>query len=481
MGNSILADEDRAGFVVTDVDGASLILALDGASRWTLRYRPSSKAVEQAVAIAGSAGEIFEVPSELLVLVEGDGASNRLVTHPLNTNANSRAFLRPKYPRLRTITFERFSFERPEEIESAIELLGGLPTGFVKSPYHGLGMNWELRYLTDAIEKAGVDDLCVRTGRRKGLPIVESGSYVLSASMFDDARRAINRAHDRALGIAAIEKRIYAHNSLLTPLDAGKFPEQERGYKKNAIVGAIGKSLERSVTLSPADRNTVVRATRSAVPHLSKTKPTELLELGREIEVVSLEALIERLRDKLAKKLNEGAWQSFLRENSFVLRLAFGYPIVMIGEQISVGGRTFDGTGDKLSDFAVKAAATGNMALIEIKTADTPLVEAKPYRRGLHGPARELAAAVNQVLDQRYQLQRNIHSLKGNSGAWDVESYAVQCLVVAGRMPPAADMQKSFELYRHSLKSVTVVTFDEFLTKLEQLHAFLRAPADAKN
>jgi hypothetical protein len=147
----------------------------------------------------------------------------------------------------------------------------------------------------------------------------------------------------------------------------------------------------------------------------------------------------------------------------------------MMRDQISVGGGRFSGSGEKISDFAAKAAATGNIALIEIKKPDIDLVEKAEYRGGVHGPSRELAGAVNQILDQRYQLQKNIQSLKDNSGLWDVETYAVQCLIIAGRVPVGRDPLKSFELFRNGLKSVAVITFDELLTKLENLRDILVA------
>ena len=78
-----------------------------------------------------------------------------------------------------------------------------------------------------------------------------------------------------------------------------------------------------------------------------------------EKKVVTLEALIERLKTMLAKKLKEADWQVFFIDNPFVLCLALGLPIMMVGDQISVGGRKFSDAGDKISDFVVKAAASG--------------------------------------------------------------------------------------------------------------------------
>lgn len=333
-----------------------------------------------------------------------------------------------------------------------------------------------MRFLIYPVEEIdGVTDLRLLRGRRSGLPAVEGSSYVIAAKTFDGARKAINRAHERALAIAAEEKRAFAHNTLLTAIDPEKYPQTYRPYHKDAILEAIGNSLARSVVLSGGDRKAVVSAATSAVRSMRRSTEREaLLELSREIDVVTLEDLLERLKIMLAKKLKEGDWQTFFIDNPFVLRLVFGLPIMMIGGQVSVGGRKFSGSGDKISDFAVKAAASGNLALIEIKAPETPLLETRAYRSDLYAPAREISGAVNQVLDQRYQLQKSITVLKDTSGIWEVESYAVQGLVIAGRTPTGKPQLKSFELFRNGLKSVMVITFDELLSKLEHLLEVLR-------
>ena len=164
-------------------------------------------------------------------------------------------------------------------------------------------------------------------------------------------------------------------------------------------------------------------------------------------------------------------------ENPFIIRLAFSIPVMIIGDQFYVGGRRFDGGGEKISDFAVMTAATGNISLVEIKTPQTELLEARPYRGGVYAPSKELSGAVNQVLDQTYQLQRNIDSRKVTSRVYDLETYAVQGLVVAGRNLVDEEKRKSFELFRNSQKSVHIVTFDELLTKLVLLCEFLGPPS----
>ena len=45
-----------------------------------------------------------------------------------------------------------------------------------------------------------------------------------------------------------------------------------------------------------------------------------------------------------------------------------------------------------------------------------------------------------------------------------------------GRNPVDREREKSLELFRHDLKSVLVLTYDELLEKLENLHEFLQVP-----
>lgn len=77
------------------------------------------------------------------------------------------------------------------------------------------------------------------------------------------------------------------------------------------------------------------------------------------------------------------------------------------------------------------------------------------------------------MLDQCYQLQQNIAMIKSNSRIYDIESYAVHCILVIGKIPTDEDKKKSFEIYRRNSKNVQIITFDELLLKLKQLHEFL--------
>jgi len=358
------------------------------------------------------------------------------------------------------------------------EFFEQLPTGFKKNPYYGFGLNYDLRDIVYAVEKIrNVSDIrLLRT--LKGIdPDVSGESYVLSARKFDEVRRAIRRIHDNALEIASEDKETYSNNALLTALDPLTYPLERRSYRKNAISIAIGKGPEKHERLSEADRDAVVTATKRSARALRHEKPEALLELSREIEVVTLFELIERMKTLLERNHNEHAWQTFFRDNPFIIRLAFSIPVMVIGDQFYVGGQRFDGGGEKISDFAVSAGATGNISLVEIKTPQTELLETRPYRSGVYAPSKELAGAVNQVLDQAYQLQRSIDAKKVNSRMHELEAYAVQGLVVVGRNLVDEEKRKSFELFRNSQKFIQIITFDELKAKLELLSELLGPPS----
>jgi hypothetical protein len=159
--------------------------------------------------------------------------------------------------------------------------------------------------------------------------------------------------------------------------------------------------------------------------------------------------------------------------------MAFGYPVIKVRGQASVGGRKLSGDGEKITDFLVKNSLTNNTAIFEIKTPQTAILNRTPFRDGVFTPSTDLSGSVNQALDQKYQFQKQIAQIKDNTRLYDIESYAVHCCLVIGRTPDGDDQKKSFELFRRNSKDVEIVTFDELLEKLKQLGAFLRVAGDS--
>jgi hypothetical protein len=208
---------------------------------------------------------------------------------------------------------------------------------------------------------------------------------------------------------------------------------------------------------------------------LIKEQPGEIIKLKNELELVSLKQLIDKFEAMLMKNLKEGYWQKLFNENPFILTMAFGYPIIKINDQASVGGRKISGSGDKIVDFLVKNTESNNTALFEIKTPSTKLLNKVQYRDGVFVPSAELAGAVNQILDQKYKFEKSIVGLKDASKMYDLESYSVHGVLVIGVSLTEPDKIKSFEFFRGNSKNISIITFDEVLVKLKQLHSFLES------
>lgn len=453
--------------------GSEVKLDIDG-GRWWAHVIPSAAARS---AYAGTSGPP-DLPKGPHMLMEGEAGIGTLITHPLNTNARSYGFLQPKYASLRTIIFEGFNIDAPRTAEELRGITEGLPTACVQDPQFGMGLIYAIRHIIETIEEAGVTTLIVSDELDDEAAAVDGAVYRMPSAMLSQARRAVNSIHHRALDIADDEKRVRLNNQLLSVIDPAIYPLRTPKYRKGAIVQRLGAKPSVGDAITKADADAVMHMAHTSVRKVVEHRPKELLKFKNEIELVTLETLIEKFEGLLNKNAKEPAWQTFLVDNPFILHLAFGYPIVFFHDQVSVGGATFHGTGGKIADIAVKAASSGNIALIEIKKPDTSLVDAKEYRGRLHAASRELAGAVGQVLDQRYQLGSQFPQLKLNSRDYTVENYAVQCLVIAGRMPTDPDQQKSFELFRNSMKSVLIVTYDEMLAKLRALLEFLRESAE---
>jgi Domain of unknown function (DUF4263) len=112
---------------------------------------------------------------------------------------------------------------------------------------------------------------------------------------------------------------------------------------------------------------------------------------------------------------------------------------------------------------------------VEIKKPQTPIL--KEYRDGVYAPHGELSGGTAQALDQRYRLTANFaqHARDNKwSGNAALENYEIDCVLVIGLMPEDDDQKRSFQLFRKNSHGVKIVTFDEVLQQLKQIHEFLR-------
>lgn len=422
----------------------------------------------------------FDYGSNQLLLARYDPKDSLLTTYPTMLLARSSDIGTPKYDIIRRISIEnaRPIFDDEEDDEGDNYHFRQFPPGFVDKPFDGFGLIYMLRFIVEAIEGfEGVEEIRIGRGTETS---IKGGIFHLPVSIYEPIRKTLNRTHRAALAFANVEKRNFLQSDLVNPhmpkADQKPVVRRTRADLHAVLDDAINAPGRRS-RAKAANQSAAVRVVKSSAKELLTEHHDELLELNREIELVTLEDVITKFEARLADaNLKENSWQKFLSNNPFILRLAFGLPAIVFKEQMPVGGVDFGNKGGKLADFVVKSGAVGNLSIVEIKTPNAKLLGKTEYRGGIYAPSSGISGAVTQVMDQRFLLQENIAMFLRNSGREEVYTYAVGCIVVIGTTPTTGPAQKSFELYRNNLRGVTVITFDELLDKLKALYQFLAEP-----
>lgn len=418
-------------------------------------------------------------------LLDINGQDRFLTIYPIGTFGEKSDFLKPKYRQVERITiadthivvpgYDEFfapGGSVPTTPEGVLAMLEDMPSAFTKDYAYGLGLAKPYRFIIDAVEALSDCTEIVISGKEETGPASNEKLFFISNKDFELARRAMNSIDSLAQSAARAVKGTAAHNILAERLGVAKLDPKvgRHPYRKLFTTVAQGKT-----ELSEEDQNAVIGALTNHAADIAEDQPEKLAKLRSDIELVTLEALIKRYEAMLGQTLVEDRWQDFFNENPFILNMAFGYPVIKVRDQASVGGRKLSGDGEKITDFLVKNSLTNNTAIFEIKTPQTAILNKTPFREGVYTPSSDLSGSINQALDQKYQFQSHIAQIKHNSRISDLESYAVHCCLVIGKTPEGDDRKKSFELFRRNSKDVEIVTFDELHEKLKQLSAFLRA------
>jgi hypothetical protein len=407
-------------------------------------------------------------PDSVKVLVFRISA-RKLEMWPVVVWSGQSRFLQAKYSSLQKLTLLRDGKSQwtvPQSLEDLEATLSDLPMGFLKQPQFGIGLKKDYSQILRSIAQfQDIEEVVMPASD----VVSTSGSvYTLGTQRFEALRRAVDGIRRRYRKEATEDIGLLAYTNLLTEVDESKYPVRKKAVKPNALFELV--KLGGGERRTSDDRKAALSVVKAESKELAKTDPIELLKLKTEIEIVTLDELIKKFEGMLSKKLSEPKWQEFFDANPFILSLVFAYPIFKLRGHASVGGMKVDGSGEKITDFLFRNIQTGNLALIEIKRPDTPLLwTQKSYRGGVFRPDGELCGAVTQVLDQRFQLQIDFAAKAYKSKLLNTHPYAIHCIVVAGMTPETDDERKSFELFRNSSKDVSIVTFDETLEKLREV------------
>jgi hypothetical protein len=211
------------------------------------------------------------------------------------------------------------------------------------------------------------------------------------------------------------------------------------------------------------------------VERLVGLSPNSLSKLNAAVGLQSLKSALE-VWEASSTSSDEEFWQKTLTTHSFVLEQVFSWPTTIVKGKAYVGGKSVLNTGGNIVDFLMRNRLTQSAALIEIKTPVTRLLGPK-YRDGVYNVSDDMSGSLMQILNYKHSLQENYLSLKsGQSDFFD--SFNPQCAVLLGNATDELDNQdktKSFELFRHQISGVLIITFDELFDKTRQLIRMLEA------
>lgn len=277
-------------------------------------------------------------------------------------------------------------------------------------------------------------------------------------------------SHNKELNSQALDSL-----SLLFP---NNFKKPKGKYREDMLTRFIQRSGISAGDLSPADVNVILELAKEANQNDLLTNEDSVLQARERIEKFYIETVIDEFKKIYQQKNDshglEEKWQQFFKKYSWIFSQLFASSVLFFEDKAYVGGKSIDNKNGKVADFLYKNTLTDNIAVIEIKTHATSLIKKQAYRgTDVYAVDKELSGGINQVLDQRDNLQKEFYELQRNSKK-DFETYNSKCLMVVGRLANMSkEARKAFELQRSNSKDVDIVTFDEVLEKLKTLQKII--------
>lgn len=300
----------------------------------------------------------------------------------------------------------------------------------------------------------------------KGKVEINSQSLDLEFPKFS----SLFESHNKELNIQARDS--------LNNLFPGDFTAPKSSYRADMLSRYITQSGIQASDLSRKDVNTVLELTKNTDQSELLSNESSVLQAKERIEKFYIETVIEEY-EALMKLTSKGQnieekWQQFFKKYSWVFSQLFSTSVLFFADKAYVGGKSINNKDGKVADFVYKNSLTDNIAIVEIKTHNTELLKKQQYRgRDVFAIDKELSGAINQVLDQKDNLQKEYYELKTKSGK-DWQTYNSKCMIVVGSLKGKnSDFKKAFELQRSNSKDVDIVTFDEILQKLKVLRKII--------
>lgn len=179
---------------------------------------------------------------------------------------------------------------------------------------------------------------------------------------------------------------------------------------------------------------------------------------------------------------DEAVWQKFFEENSWVLGygLSYIFNTPLAGKKLEqvVSGYNFNQSGKRADALLKSRGLINSLCFGEIKTHKAKLLKASPYRPESWAISEELAGGIAQSHRtiqrslQNIQTKINIKDEQDNLTGEQAFLYKPKSFLIIGSLNEFINeygvnevKYSSFEMYRRSLQSPDIITYDELFER----------------
>lgn len=350
-----------------------------------------------------------------------------------------------------------------------------LPDGFGRIFRYGLGLRRHYRGFIRQVEDHG-DCTSVRLGS-SGPEGPDGPVFRTTLARFEAFKRTVDRNRGRGTAVVAKVNATEAHNAVADLLD---LKHQTPNVGRHPVIKAMTRELSGHPVLDTDERRMLVQQASKESRAAATETPVEFGQLRRDIELVTLEVLIEQFDKSMSGTFakDESHWQRFFETNTFALQQLFAVPVALYGSQLTVKGINAAGEGSRIADFVLVNGVTRTAIVVEIKTPAAGLTGS--VYRGAGGaevflPHKDLMAAVTQIQAQMESVRIHLPVLLGQTPrAEPLDTVVVRGAAIVGTAGTlSAEQMASFLRYRDGLVNVDVIAFDEVRDRLEILRELL--------
>jgi hypothetical protein len=207
-------------------------------------------------------------------------------------------------------------------------------------------------------------------------------------------------------------------------------------------------------------------------------------DLGSRLAMAKIQldkqAAIEEFREALSSHPDdESHWQAFFSRHPWIIQTVFSTTVFVLQGETYLGGKLpigRQGKGGVATDFLAADESTKSFSVVDIKTPATPLVgnvyrgdAGSEYENESYSMHAELSGGIVQVRNQITVAGENFESVLGK-GFEQLNRLHPKGVLIAGTLAGLSQRQReSFNQFRYGLFSLTVITYDEVLSRLEVL------------